>query len=58
MNTQVAEPSRLRAENINLRVTRNQEALIDHCRCNSFQPRKHSCRFRHSDHKSPRVGGR
>jgi uncharacterized protein (DUF1778 family) len=29
MNTQVAEPSRLRAENINLRVSRSQKALID-----------------------------
>jgi hypothetical protein len=42
MNTKVAESSRLRAENINLRVSRSQEALIDHCRCNSFQPRKYS----------------
>jgi uncharacterized protein (DUF1778 family) len=29
MNTQVAESSRLRAENINLRVSRSQKALID-----------------------------
>jgi uncharacterized protein (DUF1778 family) len=29
MNAQVAESSRLRTENINLRVTRSQKALID-----------------------------
>ena len=29
MNTQVAESSRLRAENINLRVSRSEKALID-----------------------------
>ena len=29
MGTVAAEPSRLRAENINLRVTRSQKALID-----------------------------
>jgi uncharacterized protein (DUF1778 family) len=29
MGTMVPEPSRLRAENINLRVSRNQKALID-----------------------------
>jgi uncharacterized protein (DUF1778 family) len=29
MGTTTAEPSRLRAENINLRVTRSQKALID-----------------------------
>jgi uncharacterized protein (DUF1778 family) len=29
MSTVAAEPSRLRAENINLRVTRSQKALID-----------------------------
>ena len=29
MGTTVPEPSRLRAENINLRVTSNQKALID-----------------------------
>jgi uncharacterized protein (DUF1778 family) len=29
MGTMVPEPSRLRAENINLRVTSNQKALID-----------------------------
>ncbi len=58
MGTVAAEPSRLRAENINLRVSRSQKALIDHCRCNSSQPRKNPCRFRHRDHKSLRVGGR
>jgi hypothetical protein len=58
MGTVAAEPSRLRAENINLRVSRSQKALIDHCRCNSAELRNDPCRFRHSDHKSLRVGGR
>jgi uncharacterized protein (DUF1778 family) len=31
MSTVAVEPSRLRAENINLRVSRSQKALLDRC---------------------------